>query len=615
MERRRKRLRKLNVSIKNCTDHQDTRQAPSGSWSQFMGLRAAPQPMPFLPQSVTTPVANGTNLCFADKAGKSPLSHYAAAATLRDRVIRNCKPRVVTTVPAPDADAAQSGYSSRDSSQTCTPTDSVFERVDSPMLSPRDIACAVFNVNTLFDIDRDDDDEIDDSDNESATFESSPIQQFQAPPKQRLRLMPTLSLSSAHSEYGPKSDSKDQQNINGDDEWKTESEHESEIEGEIESESEVDSEIEMLELEDVDTEDDDMENVPMMTLLQQLGSTEEDCVLASHGYETQCKLCDCLQGSVYLGRVTVSREATLDLDATSKGQRVVIKAVDKTMCCRKLAVVDDITFVVEEDVRREAEILRSLTTADSDCEMRTVRFVDFFESERYYYLVTRHVDGIELGQFVERAHELIGEGRLSHTEYMQCIKKVFAQLSDLLRVLHNEHGCAHLDLCAENVLLTNVQFGGDGDGDGDEADNSRVTIRGEVELKLIDFGCAEMFRRDAAYFACSKFSLINNATKPLDIGGCTVYDAKAADLWALGALFFLCVTAQALGGTDAVVAHEEDGAHWALRHDQLDAYLRRNQLRRLFCAESFSLLRRFLHCDERSRITATDVLIHPWFQM
>lgn len=351
-----------------------------------------------------------------------------------------------------------------------------------------------------------------------------------------------------------------------------------------------------------DSSDDD-DDIPMLQLLMQLSTTEEDCIIATHGYETEYKLCDSLQGSVYVGRIIAERETSSGVDALVKGQRVTIKVVDKALSTKMAAVKDDITFMVEENIRGEAEILRSLAAADSASKLPIAGFVDFFESARNFYLVTRYVDGMQLGEFVAKAHAHINEGRLSRAEYLGHIRPVFRQLVELLSALHSVHGCAHLDICAENLLISGVRF-------IETGPRSKVTIRREIKITMVDFGFAELFERYKAYFGCTKFSLVNAANQPLDIGGRRKYDAKAADMWALGVLLFTSVTGQARD----VAMNEEDGGYAALRCDRLDAYLRRTGRRGLFSEAAFSLLRRLLDINERSRITAAQALRHQWLR-
>ena len=72
------------------------------------------------------------------------------------------------------------------------------------------------------------------------------------------------------------------------------------------------------------------------------------------------------------------------------------------------------------------------------------RFVDFYESDSHYYLVTSWVDGLNLSDFAHKAHALIEEGKMSHKDWFKTVKYIMWQLTATIRWLHDVYGCTCL---------------------------------------------------------------------------------------------------------------------------------------------------------------------------
>ena len=234
------------------------------------------------------------------------------------------------------------------------------------------------------------------------------------------------------------------------------------------------------------------DQLPALNLALTSSIGDEDVLYADHGYKKLSKLSACIQGGIY---------KAIKLSSPSSGpfHHVAIKHIRKALSSKQIAIRDGMTYMVEEDIVKEAMILKHLTVDAQPVGGSIVRFVDFFESSTAWHLVTEYVDGLTLKQFVRRAHAYIGAGQLSRSFYAKHIKLILWQLATLLDSLHSVYHCCHLDLVADNVMLKGLHF---------EALDDGVGIVGSVEIKLLDFGVSEVWRGGASGdFDCNKRGL------------------------------------------------------------------------------------------------------------
>ena len=66
-------------------------------------------------------------------------------------------------------------------------------------------------------------------------------------------------------------------------------------------------------------------------------------------------------------------------------------------------------------------MLQYLTVKNKPIGSYIAKFIDFFEDEDNYYLVTEY-GGINLSNFSEMAHEYIKDGRLSLKEWKKIVR-------------------------------------------------------------------------------------------------------------------------------------------------------------------------------------------------
>nr|XP_018682256.1 PREDICTED: calcium-dependent protein kinase 2-like isoform X3 [Musa acuminata subsp. malaccensis] len=231
----------------------------------------------------------------------------------------------------------------------------------------------------------------------------------------------------------------------------------------------------------------------------------------------------------------------------------------KTIAKRKLANKEDI-----EDVRREVQIMYHLSGQPNIVELKGA-----FEDKQSVHLVMELCAGGELfDRIIARGH---------YTE-----RAAASLLRTIVQIVHTCHsmGVMHRDLKPENFLLLNK----------DE----------DAPLKATDFGLSVFFKQGEVF---------------KDIVGSAYYIAPEvlkrrygpeADIWSIGVMLyiFLC-------GVPPFWAESEQGIFNTILRGQID-----------FTSDPWpnispgakDLVRKMLNLDPRQRLTAFEVLNHPWIK-
>jgi len=175
-----------------------------------------------------------------------------------------------------------------------------------------------------------------------------------------------------------------------------------------------------------------------------------------------------------------------------------------------------------------------------------------------------------------------------------------------VRWLHSVYGCCHLDLCADNVILQNADFETQRDGS--------LSVSRHIEVKLIDFGVAQLFARSD--FSCfkSQLNIDNGAYVAPEVFDGAVYDARKADLWALGILMFRLVTNAAPFLAEDIWDSERNG-YAALKDGVFSKWLRANDSVPLLrkSKNAISLIVSLLQFDAEQRPLASHAVQAKWF--
>ena len=168
-------------------------------------------------------------------------------------------------------------------------------------------------------------------------------------------------------------------------------------------------------------------------------------------------------------------------------------------------------------------------------------------------------------------------------------------------------GC-HLSLSPDSILLENVRF--------QRKSASSVHLEDGVSIKLTAFDVAEIFGGfddRAVSFACNKRAAqAHGACVAPQYHADIPYDARAADIFAVGAIFFECVAGKALFDAEDVIWNKNGYA--ALTHGKVRHYLRSKGLLKHFSVNSLKMVEQCLSKDEKPRQSAEQILQSQYFK-
>lgn len=369
---------------------------------------------------------------------------------------------------------------------------------------------------------------------------------------------------------------------------------------------------------DEDTDSDMLQlldSIPFDAILSAMmdeTETEDDRLLSNRGYFILNEVTPTLQGTLFK-----AKHFSLLPDGTRSTQKVAIKRICRKLHEKRIFMENGISFVVDEDIVSEAQILKEIqsiqSTASFDGQQHVVQFVDFFSSTKYHYLVTQWIDSpVTLQSFIRRSWRYIESKQLSKVEYNEMIQCVMWQLVRTVHWLHTTCHVSHSDLCLENILLDRDPFIHHHHQRDDESYPSSpfpMGLADDVNVKLVDFGVAQR----------STLSIRDRLNVEHTIYQCPqiyegeAYDPRAADCWSIGLLLYSAITGLRLYTVEDIThSHRHRTAYRALKHNDLREYLKRHELLS-FSSECLALICGLLTFEERSRLSISDVLVHRWF--
>ncbi|XP_022756702.1 calcium-dependent protein kinase 34 isoform X1 [Durio zibethinus] len=231
----------------------------------------------------------------------------------------------------------------------------------------------------------------------------------------------------------------------------------------------------------------------------------------------------------------------------------------KTIAKRKLANKEDI-----EDVRREVQIMHHLTGQPNIVELKGA-----YEDKHSVHLVMELCAGGELfDRIITKGH---------YTE-----RAAASLLRTIVQIVHTCHsmGVIHRDLKPENFLLLNKE------------ENS--------PLKATDFGLSVFYKPGDVF---------------KDIVGSAYYIAPEvlkrrygpeADIWSVGVMLYIL-----LSGVPPFWAESEHGIFNSILRGQIDFT---SDPWPSISHQAKDLVRKMLNSDPKQRLTAIQVLSHPWIK-
>ncbi|CAN6350057.1 unnamed protein product [Urochloa humidicola] len=231
----------------------------------------------------------------------------------------------------------------------------------------------------------------------------------------------------------------------------------------------------------------------------------------------------------------------------------------KSIAARKLAHRDDV-----EDVRREVQIMHHLTGHRNIVELRGA-----YEDRHSVNLVMELCEG---GELFDR---IIARGHYSE-------RAAAALCREIVSVVHSCHsmGVMHRDLKPENFLFLNK--------------------REDSPLKATDFGLSVFFKPGEQFrdLVGSAYYVAPEVLKRR-------YGAEA-DIWSAGVILYIL-----LSGVPPFWAENEDGIFDAVLRGHID-----------FASDPWpsisngakDLVKKMLRQDPKERLTAAEILNHPWIR-
>ncbi|KAH9651779.1 calcium-dependent protein kinase 33 [Citrus sinensis] len=218
----------------------------------------------------------------------------------------------------------------------------------------------------------------------------------------------------------------------------------------------------------------------------------------------------------------------------------------------------------KDDVRREIEVMQYLSG-----QPNIVQFKAAYEDEQFVHIVMELCAG---GELFDR---IVARGHYSE----RSAASVFRVIMTVVNVCHSK-GVMHRDLKPENFLFTT----------GDE----------NAVLKAADFGLSVFIEERKAYdeIVGSPYYMAPEVLK-------RSY-GKEADIWSAGVILYIL-----LCGVPPFWAETEQGVALAILKGEID--FQRDPFPSI-SSSAIELVRRMLTLDPKRRITAAQVLEHPWLK-
>eukprot|EP01084_Bolivina_argentea_P020208 37595_1 len=243
--------------------------------------------------------------------------------------------------------------------------------------------------------------------------------------------------------------------------------------------------------------------------------------LKYHQYTPISKITKTLQGSIW----QVSKNETV----------YIVKVTNKLLHKHHVTNYNGKQIHISENVISEATIVKYLTNFHPPKSL--VKYVDFFSDEFNYMFVMQYGGEMSLFDLVKKAHQFIDQGMITVEEWHKFCKIAMRQMVHLMDWLHNKMSCCHLDISLENFVVDNVMV-------MEIPKTKTIKILPDFQIRIIDFGVAEVFYKTNASnkidFGCEKF-VGKTQYKAPEVYNKERFDAKCADCWSLGVVFFMMV--------------------------------------------------------------------------
>lgn len=245
----------------------------------------------------------------------------------------------------------------------------------------------------------------------------------------------------------------------------------------------------------------------------------------------------------------------------SSGEKRAVKVIEK----KNLSDED------KEFLRTEVAILRIVHHSS------IVKLIDVYETRNRTYIVMELLDGGELYEYIS------GRKRFDEMESFILLR----QLVSAVKYLHDA-GIVHRDLKPENLLLKSKV-------------PNRADFRTLFQIKLSDFGLSKLVAPDQILtLPCGTISYV--APEILNEEGYS----KEADMWSIGVILYLVVR-----GRLPFDSEERDEIMRSIVEDEID--WQGDKFWSTASTPIVEILKGLLCKDRSKRLSATQILEHPWF--
>ncbi|MCL7022219.1 hypothetical protein MKW94_030155 [Papaver nudicaule] len=236
----------------------------------------------------------------------------------------------------------------------------------------------------------------------------------------------------------------------------------------------------------------------------------------------------------------------------------------EALACKSISKKKLRTAIDVEDVRREVSIMSSLPD-----HINIVRLKATYEDNDAVHLVMELCEG---GELFDR---IVARGHYSE----RAAANVARTVAEVVKMCH-EHGVIHRDLKPENFLFANK--------------------RENAALKAIDFGLSVFFRPG------ERFSEIVGSPYYMAPEVLKRNYGPEVDIWSAGVILYIL-----LCGVPPFWAETEQGVAHAILRGAID--FKRDPWPKVSDSAK-SLVKQMLEADPKKRLTAQQVLEHPWLQ-
>eukprot|EP01083_Nonionella_stella_P254290 873979_1 len=338
--------------------------------------------------------------------------------------------------------------------------------------------------------------------------------------------------------------------------------------------------------------------MPFPTEIQGHWEKELKSVLNGAGYIKLQKISNTLQGAVYKA-VQLSTKT-----------EVAIKITHKYLHNKSATLLPNQKLIpVSENIISESIILKHLTT-NKLTPKSIVKFIDLLQCDINYYLVMEYFGTQSLFEFISQGHKLITEGYINAIEWNSVIKVIFKQMIECIKYIHSKR-VSHFDISLENFVINDVQV------NMIPNENSKIPKvefdLDSIQIKLIDFGLAEMFSKNDTWQTC-RYVGKNNYKSPEIHSKKRKYNSKSNDIWCMGICLFMCLFGMHPwqlagiedGSFDFVFIKHNGNVSKLLKAYNKYKYIKKNK-------EVIDLLQSIFQFEEE-RISIKNIRNHPWLK-